>query len=324
MHNIVDTSKLSGEYLDLEEQDVSGSMSIVVPEMKTNIKNITCIVEDSVTKTFSCAIINSDEKFYLLQLQFDPNVKKINLLTYTSFFKFKMVIGGTISLSKNYVAITGQDLSSRKRQVLVYSRKIKDAERRILTPDEEFSQVREGNQRILQKALVPEYPYLYYAIDLPIQHSEMPLKNYQFFLFEKPTQVPNPDTKSDVKTVTQNIDKLAIQTLNEPGMAKIYKIQAAELTFKRMGYYEMQDMKKINLQFEGGTTKIKKGIFQIFFDVESLGNINTQDKESWDGLFNFFSKLKWFAITIGCLILLVGLLAGCYCMRREKLKMTSV
>jgi hypothetical protein len=68
LHNVLDTSKLNAEYLDLEESDVSGSMTVVVPEMKTNIKNMTCILENTETKTFSCALLNNDEKFYLLEL----------------------------------------------------------------------------------------------------------------------------------------------------------------------------------------------------------------------------------------------------------------
>lgn len=308
MHSIIETNKLSAEYLDLEEQDVSGSMTIDVPGIKTNIRNITCILEDSQSRLFSCAVLNNDEKFYVLQLQFDQNVKKINLLTYMTFFKFKFFIGGSISLSKNYVAITGKDFSGRKRQVLVYRRQAKDTER-VLTHKQN------GKRRVLQKSLTPEHPYLFYSVDLPMKHSEVPIENQQFFLFQKKVS----STDSDSKTETKIEDKLAIQTANESGMAKIYSIQKAQLTFKRMGYYEMQDMKKIELQFEGGKEKIKKGIFQIFFDIDST-NIDTQDKENWEGFWNFLKSLRWVGIVLGSIALLVFMVVGCYCIRRETLK----
>ena len=317
LHNVLDTSKLNAEYLDLEESDVSGSMTVVVPEMKTNIKNMTCILENTETKTFSCALLNNDEKFYLLELQFDPNVKKINLLTYMSYYNYKLLVGGAISLSKNYIAVTGQDLSSRTRKILLYSRKVKNAQRRALS-DLQSSQKLNG--RVLQKAQTPEHPYLFYSLDLPIQHTEVPLTDYQFFLYQKQNQIKNPDEKSDIKTITKTEDKLAVQTVKEPGMAKIYSISNAEIVFKKMGFYEMQDMKKVAFEFEGGAKLTKKGLFQVFFDEEAIGNINTQDKQSWDGVINFVKNLKYLGVGFLSVVVITGLLVSCYCLRRETLK----
>jgi hypothetical protein len=102
---------------------------------------------------------------------------------------------------------------------------------------------------------------LFYSLDLPIQHTEVPLTDYQFFLYQKQNQIKNPDEKSDIKTITKTEDKLAVQTVKEPGMAKIYSISNAEIVFKKMGFYEMQDMKKVAFEFEGGAKLTKKGLF---------------------------------------------------------------
>jgi hypothetical protein len=66
-----------------------------------------------------------------------------------SYYNYKLLVGGAISLSKNYIAVTGQDLSSRTRKILLYSRKVKNAQRRALS-DLQSSQKLNG--RVLQKA----------------------------------------------------------------------------------------------------------------------------------------------------------------------------
>jgi hypothetical protein len=42
-------------------------MPIELPDLRTNVNNITCTVENETAKTFSCAVLNDDEKFYLLE-----------------------------------------------------------------------------------------------------------------------------------------------------------------------------------------------------------------------------------------------------------------
>lgn len=305
-------------------------MPIELPDLRTNVNNITCTVENETAKTFSCAVLNDDEKFYLLEFQLDIIIRKINLLTYSSYFKFKLLIGGALSLSKKFVAVTGQDLSYRKRQLLIYDRNIKEVtpvqKRRVMQDDYSLKNDFKifvdyhNTGRILQKQITPENPYMFYSVDLPVSHSDIPLQNYQFMLLQKLTDVPNPDTKSDVKTIQQAEDLLLVQTLSEPGLAKLYKIQEMEVSFKRMGYYELLDLKKVQLKFEGGVTPIKKGIVEMFFSVDSSTDINTQDKNKWTPLWNFFKSLKWVGIVLGFAVGIMLLLTWCYCMRREKLK----
>jgi hypothetical protein len=58
----------------------------------------------------------------------------------------------------------------------------------------------------------------------------------------------------------------------------------------------------------------------VFFDEEAIGNINTQDKQSWDGVINFVKNLKYLGVGFLSVVVITGLLVSCYCLRRETLK----
>jgi hypothetical protein len=119
-----------------------------------------------------------------------------------NFFKFKMQIGSSLSLSEKYIGLIGHDLGFSKKYLLLYSRKVKQTARILHTKNEivEGENLKNPN-RNLQTALTPEFPHLFYTIELPYKHTGVPMSNYEFFLFQKNSTVPNPDVKSDVKFI---------------------------------------------------------------------------------------------------------------------------
>lgn len=74
----VDSNKLRIGFLDLEEQEATPSQEYFVPELVTNIRNTTCVLDSQLSAVFSCAIVNDDQKIYLATFQFDTTIKRIN------------------------------------------------------------------------------------------------------------------------------------------------------------------------------------------------------------------------------------------------------
>lgn len=237
---------------------------------------------------FDCKIkSDKDQKFRCVVMCVDQLIRELNLNvssapqivleSSTDYFKFPYILTDKIFLDSNYFALLGENPSSKDKRILLYKLKSQGGSKNV-----------------------------FYSLKVNDLVPKSGLSDLRFFLYQDVN--PTNGTRTDMVCIQNAVSK---------GLAKIYEIKDLEIRFKMMGFYEMQDMRRVSLDFNQGEGNIKrKNLYEIFFNMTYM---NTFDKKTLT-FFDILKKMQFVFYGIGAFLFFIAFCLLCYCIRRERIK----